>query len=1020
MNRLTPAWLLSAAAAACTLIPLFTGCAVAPEGLRQTPDGPGPVVTVDWDAEPLPDIPYPNDLATIPDPMSVTGLRLNISEQAETTREAEARAKINELSGFGIFAPITVAFEAALDLDEIVARHPNDFHKPDSFTDDAFYLIDVDPDSPDYLRPVALDVGHGRFPLDLPQTDRYFPNDKRADSPSLMFETHEEDLNGNGQLDPGEDTDDDGILDHPNVYPLGGDPREDLLTFYERATDTLIMRPVVPLREENTYAVVLTERLIGEDGHPVRSPWAYVNHTRQTEALRPVLDALPELGLSVEDVSFAWTFTTGRITGDLVDIRRGLHGEGPWPFLAEEYPPGLTEALQTHDIPGEDRYMLPISDVVDAIIELGLFEGEAAVALQQNYDAYSSHIVGGSIVVPYLLADRDDGGGDDSDEWWQLDPVRGTLWSEPQRVAFTCVLPSRTDEIQPPFDVAIFGHGYGSSRFDLLGFAWAFNQMGFAACAADFPGHGPTLSEEEWALAKALLDSRGLLPFLQHLEDSRYRDLNNDGVRDSGGDQWSADGFHTRDMVRQAAVDWMAMVDSFMACGTGEMDLVDQSEEGPVAAGGSRLSCDWDDDGQPDLGGADAQYGIVGGSLGGINAAVAAPVIPEVTAWAPIVPGGGTLDIGVRTEIGGAVEALVGRLLTPLFLGYPDGSGGLDIIQMVNSVTEMVELPVAHLDSLPAGGRIEVENLRTGSLRAGHIPEDGSFRVGIAADGLDPYEKKVLAGLPDAPDGQSYEVPDNDGLGDLLILRVYDASGSLLRTIDTWEQDVVHEGVTMRAGSPLVAASHGLGKIRGTPELRRLAMVLAGALEPGDAIAYAPHFFLEPFEALGGEPTNVLLAPTPGDMIVCINTGIALARAAGLVEWQEVDDRYGTTVDQWLIDRQVIRGLEEFGPYTGADGTPVLFDADDFDEGTDDWGAPSDAPLRETRQTGAGVSGLRLPYADPQGSHGFTFPDPEAAFDINTFAISQIAWFLATDGREISDDPCLEDGSCPFLRQSTP
>ena len=40
--------------------------------------------------------------------------------------------------------------------------------------------------------------------------------------------------------------------------------------------------------------------------------------------------------------------------------------------------------------------------------------------------------------------------------------------------------------------------------------------------------------------------------------------------------------------------------------------------------------------------------------------------------------------------------------------------------------------------------------------------------------------------------------------------------------------------------------------------------------------------------------------------------------------------RYGMTIDQWLIDRQVVRGTEEFGPYTCADGNPCLFDADDL------------------------------------------------------------------------------------------
>ena len=97
----------------------------------------------------------------------------------------------------------------------------------------------------------------------MPRTDRYFPNDARSESPTLIFETYEEDVNGNGALDPGEDTDADGVLDHPNVWPPGGDPRADLLTFYELESDTLIVRPIKPLREETTYAVVLTNRLVG-------------------------------------------------------------------------------------------------------------------------------------------------------------------------------------------------------------------------------------------------------------------------------------------------------------------------------------------------------------------------------------------------------------------------------------------------------------------------------------------------------------------------------------------------------------------------------------------------------------------------------------------------------------------------------------------------------------------------------------------------------------------------------------
>ena len=56
---------------------LLCACAPLPEGLRATPAGSGPVVRVDFDAEPLPDIPFPNDLAARPDVSSPTGLRLN-------------------------------------------------------------------------------------------------------------------------------------------------------------------------------------------------------------------------------------------------------------------------------------------------------------------------------------------------------------------------------------------------------------------------------------------------------------------------------------------------------------------------------------------------------------------------------------------------------------------------------------------------------------------------------------------------------------------------------------------------------------------------------------------------------------------------------------------------------------------------------------------------------------------------------------------------------------------------------
>lgn len=960
------------------------------------------MVVVDWDATPLPELPFPNDLATRADPTSPTGLRLNISMEATTELEHEARYKIDELSGFGIYQAITVAFDEPLDLDNIVDRHVQD----GNYSDDAVLLIDVTPTSPDFGKPMRLDVGHGRFPQDVDRTDVYFPNDPQVVSPSLLFDTRDEDVNGNGELDWGEDLDGDGWLDVPNVYPVGGDPREDLLAWYERLTDTLIVRPAVPLREETTYAVVLTSGLIGEDGEPVRSPWAYVNHTRQTEALLPAVDAMKDLKLDLKDVHFAWTYTTGRVTGDLVDLRAAHDGEGPFHWLPDEVPPRILDAALVHDLPGEpNQALLPPTLLTTILQASGLVPDESVAVLAEGYGK-SNGLVGGHFVSPDLLADRDDGGGNGVDEWWQVDPWAGTVAYEKNEIAFTCAIPKETAEHKQPFDTVLWGHGYGSSRIEAMMFAWALMNEGLAVCAMDFPGHGPTLDADEREELVALLEPFGLVPFLEHVEDARFVDTDNDGIPDSGSHQWTADAFHTRDQVRQAVVDWMWWIEGLKQCGKGQMD----SPNGKVT------SCDWDADGTPDIGGKDAQYMIAGGSLGGIVNGVAAPVLPDVVANVPVVAGGGLIDISTRAPTGGAVEAMHGKLMTPLFWGDPTDTGGLQIYQHVNNFMDMDDLPVATLASVPSGGRVVVENLANGEVREIFVPADGRFRVSIPADALDYYDKRLAAGIPDdgPVEGEVYTVPNNAGLGDPLVLTVFDAEGRVVDEVSTFRQDGMHQGVTFPAGSPLVAGSAGLGRVRAAPSTRRLMQVVAMATEPGDPIAYAPHYFKRPYKALGGKQTNVLLIPTVGDMVVSVNSEIALARATGMIEMDEVDPRYGMTVDEWLIDRQVVRGLEEHGPYTTITGEPALFDPDDLDNGMDDYGAPSDAPLRVTTSTQAGLSGMRIPYVSPSGSHGFGTPDGSLAFDINTYSVNLVARYLGTAGTEIPDDPCLEDNSCPW------
>ena len=998
-SRCLPALLLAASLAACA----------PPEGLRATPGGSGPTIVVDWDAEPLPELPFPNDLALRVDTSSPTGVRFNLSMEAPTELEREAREKANELTGFGIFTAITVSFDELLDLDGFAARQADD----GDFSDDAIYVIDVTPGSPTFLEPVRLDVGHGRFPGDALSPDNYFPNDAHADVPSLLYDTHDEDVNGNGLLDPGEDVDNDGVLDKPNTWPANGDPREDLLTWYERETNTLMVRPVVPLREETTYAVVLTERATGMDGSPIRSPWDYVNHTRQTADLLPALQTLETYGLDEEDIGFAWTFTTARVTGDLKDLRRAIDGEGPWGWLPDEVPFTMGPAELMHDRDDAiNDYILPIERIFSLVAGLGLAPEESLDALRDHYD-WAGGMVGGSFQVPWFLPDTDDGGIDDSDEMWHLDPVTGEAPYETITVHFTCVLPKADENVQQPFPVANYGHGYGSTRLEFLGFAWAFARVGIAACSFDYPGHGIELDAADRETAESLLDALDMMPLLEHLERDRARDLTNDGAKNSGDDQWTSDAFHTRDMVRQGAFDHLWFRKVLETCGTGTFGDVNGD-------GTQEVACDWDADGVPDIGGPDVNYHLLGGSLGGINTAVAAGVTKpgDYDTIIPVVAGGGLMDVGWRSGLSGVRQANVGRTISPFFVGIPTEEGGLSIQQYVIRTVRERSLPVATLPSIPAGGSILIENLDNGEERTGYIPADGRFRLAIPADGADAAEKRMLTGIPETgpEEGVVYGTDDNVGLGDRMRLTIRDAEGGQVAVIDTWEGDVEHEGVTFLAGSPLVAGSSGLGHIRSSPRLRRIVGTLAMVTEPADPIAYAPHYVDEPFADLGGTPANVLLVPTQGDEIVPCATGIAIGRAARYWGQDQIHGSTGLTIDQWMVDRQIIRGDERWGPYEDKQNRKILFDADDLDNGIDQWNEMSDEPLRITLETETGFAGMRLPYVEPQGTHGFNFPRPDWQFDMHTFMGLQLATFSMTNGQTLTDDPCLQDASCDWLR----
>jgi hypothetical protein len=970
-------------------------------------------VVVDFEAEPLPEIPFPNDLATRPDPTSPTGLRLNLPTGADLDFERQTRERLNALDGFGLFTWITVAFDAPIDVGALLDRQRDDQGTPGSFDDDAVYLVDVDPSSPELGRLIPLDFQTGRFPQDTTSSGLFLGNDPRVDEPSLLFETVDEDLDGDGELDPGEDTDDDGVLDRANVWPPGSDPRTNLLTAWDYGSNTLFLQPVTPLRERTRYAVVLTEALVGEDGNPVHSPWDYVNHTRQTEALRPVLAALRDAGRERDDVAFAWSFTTGSVTTELWDLAEGIRGAGPQRWLRDVVPPGITEAAQLHTTTLADPFLLPPELVLDALEGIGFFPESSLDILTDAYSSFTSHVVGGAFHSPDLLADEDDGGRDDSDEMFERDPVTGRYAVGDRRITFSCAIPKPGAGREAPWPIAIHMHGYGTTRVELLGFAYALNREGIAVCGIDAPGQGIALTATEEDLVAGLLEITETQPLWWHILDDRVRDLDNDGLGDPAGDMLTADPFHTRDMIRQPILDVAQLMESLRQCGTGRMEKVRATAEGLDDLGTDEVSCDWDGDGAPDLGGPDTKFVLHGVSQGGIMTSLSAAV-NRVSAAVVTVPGGGLVHVGLRTDIDQVMWAITGRALSPLVLGEVDFDGVLHLSQEVISVDEPRRLPVASLASWPVGGTVVVRNLTLGTESIGHLPADGRVRVPIGANAADPATKRLLAGIPEtgAAVGSRYVVPGNEGLGDALEIEVRDTSGGLVARFDTFASDVVHEGVTLEAGSPLVAGSWGLGQRRGSHDLQRVVSVQGLAIEPGDPIAYARRWSDEPF----ADPTHVLVHLTVGDTTVPEATGVALARAAGLVDWTTFDPRYGSTVDQWLVDRGVVQGMEETGPWRDAYDRPILFDPDDLDGGLDGTGAPSEAPLRSTVQRNGGTDGLRFLYVNPTGQHAYFVPDEALAFDLNLYGAQQMAHYLATEGRDLRDDPCLATRSCSFLR----
>lgn len=1008
------------------IVSIVSGCdgGGLPEIWRETPSGDGPRIVWDLEAEPVAEIPLPNDIATWPDPTTVTGRRLNPSQVVETTIEGLGRRHLAELDGWGTYAAITVPFDAMIDLREMHRRQGGrDAFSSARFREHAVYLVDLETGTP-----IPLDVNTGMFPYVLPSLGRFFEHDPRADESNVLFETVAEDLDGDGVLDPGEDTDFDGVLDVPNTFDgrEGTAPNwdvDEIAWFYERETNTLYLRPILPMLPAREYAVVITDRLVGETGAAVRSPFDAVHHYAQREAL----ERLPQIFAEHPDVygdlatrgwngvAFAYSFTTQSTSRDLDTLRDGLYGRGPLASLNAEFPPvaipitlqGATRGECDRDqnvfiAPG-DRFRSSLATVLSTA--LGISDPASQVKVLSAYEALD-HVAVMFFETPMLLGDPDAPSLHDT---WDIDAHNGHATVRREVITAVVLVPKETPEHRQPFPTLFYVHGHGSANGEPLPFGGFLLQHGIAAVFLNANGHGVDANPLITSALRGIFGFDCLAPTADAILAGRARDLDGQPGLDSGANFWTAYMFHTRDQVRQTVLDHVRAVQILRSfdgrpwpSGSFTHRMIDDpiTFGGDIDANGSiEVFGDFDANGTPDLGGPAGSYAFTGGSLGGIMTGVMAGVEPAVNIAVPIVGGGGLSDIAVRTENGSVRKTMHLRLMSPFVFTQasagPDdrtscaqGEVSLRVRATDYDADPDYELACVPGDLLDADDALVVRNLRNGLVRCagatGGMP--ARYRVAIGSDIDDPWVIEIHR-----------DVALRARWGDCS----FDGGSTAARVIDTFEvgSDACERCARFgqriwSAGDRLVSPAEGLGYRRQSPDVRRSLFIAQTALEAADPINYARRVFLDPVRdpTVPDRPRSVLVANSAGDLNVCLNAGHAYARATGvlpflppdapseLAEWRAPTSFLGrydglSSPNDVLLEWHVSEGAARLERHPTDDVADFLVDVEDLSDGRlrfrEDGGGQQtdglqpvrlDPPLRWVRESRAHAGGGDDPF----------------------------------------------------------
>ena len=942
-------------------------------------EGIGPTVVFDPLRLPDAEMPFPNDAACAFDPTSPTLCRPNLSTNVPTNVDRRLKMHVNRLTGFSTYGPLTVSFDGRLDL-TTVSR-------------DTVIVVKVPKDEKEAetIKPVLLDLGEGSFPMNRDPIS-FFPNDPFGASDNMAF-------------------------GFQNYGDVDGDGKNEYLWHYETATNTLLIRPLLPLDEASKYACVLTKGLRGFSDRsygPIRSPFPRANHPSQTNDLKKVLPILKRLGVEEKDIAFAWTFTTQDVTGEVRAIREGLWGRGPLANLDREISRkflSFDDSGITFDGSGEregmpydpkDNIVIIQAEYLNSIINFIAPFFDAAAAFDFSLVDYFAF---GWLESPDFLATPD--------RVWDLDVQTGKATYKKGKVPILVAVPKSSSDCPspkcekgvqpcccPPYPVVLYAHGNGTSRLEAILLANAVSRYCLAVVSMDEVGYGPLAPNLTDLLKEIGIDVESdpndplamflaytiadlMLPngrsevegmdffqiydrlkevgfFRELMVNGRAIDRNGDGKIYNGEGFFVPFPFEQRDVFRQMQVDYMAMVRVLRSL---SQDKVPPPVENPAQKSADDLmpnlvAGDLNADGVLDFGGPDVPIYMAGTSLGGIVTVLVSGVEPEITAVAPLVGGAGLVDVFTRSRLRGFFDDSFYYVMGPI-LGSCVLEDGIYITWNADSADGYGQNRAKWRCDPDKTKKVAVQRL-----------EQTGKRLYVHAENL--KTKQHAYTVSDESGGFSVNLASDIGDRWQVTIKTVEADGTL-SDLDTFVA---------------VSPYEGLGRMRNTPDFRRNVGIYQAVMDPADPANLAMYLI----RRRGTErPTNILQTSVIADTTVPFGAQLALARISGSLG---LDDETMLEWNRKFIEHKLPQGAD--------------FDVDDIDHNNQGFG-----PLPPVA-TSSGVSAVR--FANSHGFHEYmAVLNPKAPCDIAQYTHNQIAIYLANGGKRVEDATCIMKNDCPCL-----